>query len=188
MAFKWEPKFTKIVIIVGIIIAILFFTVGCSTTKEVSTRTEEYTTIQPITVTVPPISGVIPNIILAKPDTVNDQPFGVYIGSGNIATKDSITGKVTNTKTKVTVTVKKNHAGKPIADVRIEAQQDPIRTEAKVTNSKITTDTKTTTTPFLITVWDDIKWWILDLLLLLIGTFFLLKKFFPTLTKTWIKL
>jgi len=177
---KFEKNFTYIALIIGLIIAVLFFTVGCSTTKEISVKTEETTTIQPINVAVPPITGVIPNIPLTKPDT--------YEGSGTITTKDTVTGKTSTAKVKVKVTVKKTPQGKPVADVQINTQQDSVRVEAKVTNSKVTTNTNTVTEPFLITIWNDVKWWFLGLFVFLVGAIIVLKKFFPALIKTYLKI
>ena len=166
--------------IVGLIIALLLFTVGCTTTKEVSVRTEETVTIEPVNVAVPPISGVIPNIPLTKPD--------IYEGSGTIITKDTVTGKTTTAKVKVKVTVKKTPQGKPVADMQISTQQDSIRVEAKVTSSKVVTNTDTITEPFMITIWNDIKWWIVGVLVIMLGLFVIAKTFFPVLLKTYLRI
>lgn len=176
-----KTRNTLVIFGIGLFIAVLFFTCGCSTTKEISVKTEETTTIQPINVVVPPISGVIPDIPLTKPDT--------YEGTGVITTTDSLTGKTSKTKVrKVVVTIRKDPKGKPVADVRIDAQQDPIQTEAKVTNRKVVTDTNTKTEGWGITIWNDVKWWILGLFLVLVVAVIMLKKLFPSLIKTYLRI
>lgn len=171
-----------------VIVTLSLFLFACSTTKEISVKTEETTTIQPITIQVPPIRGEIPNIPLTKPDTTDQQPYGVYEGERTITTKDEVTGRLSEAKTKVKVTIRKNTKGKPVADVSLDVQQDSIKAEAKVTNSKTTTNTNTTTEPFLITIWNDVKWWILGLIVILVGAVVVLKKFFPALIKTYLRI
>jgi hypothetical protein len=187
---KWKDFSNKLNIftdVVGIIFALVLLTLlffGCSTVKEVTT--EETTTVQSITFPVPKVEGKfdIPLIPIETPHKENEDE--VYQTTQEIKTVDPITGKTSKAVVDIKQTRKKDIKGKPFLDTELKVQQDSVKRDANVTEKKKVTNIKTE--PFLITIWNDIKWWILSLLIICILGVIILKKFFPTLLKTYLRL
>jgi len=187
MPFKFEKKFTYYAIAIGIIIAVVFFLAGCSSSTEITKKVEETTTIQPVTVTPPKVESK-QDLPLINESATGNNITEVYEGTQTVTTKDSSGKKGTATVTNK-VTIKKDSKGKTTnVNVESKVQQAPFTTDAKVTKAKVTTDTNTKTEGWGITIWNDVKWWLLGLLIICILAIVIAKKFFPVLLKTYLRI
>jgi hypothetical protein len=157
-----------------IIIALIFFLDGCASSKQISSSSEETTTVQAISVPVPAVHDFLTMIPL-QPDSVSPWPYGTYYKTDIATGKDPFTGKVYTAQVTNKITVKKDILGKPVVTSDITVTQNPITTQAQVIEKKTSTTQTTTYTSFF----DKIKWWLLGFVLLIAGAFILLKKFFP---------
>jgi hypothetical protein len=158
--------------------------VGCSVTKEVTT--EETTTVQSIAVDVPKVEGKF-NIPKVRTEiTVDKIPEEIFQTIQVIKTTDPISGKTTKATIDIKQTRKKDSKGESFLDTELKVKQEPIKTDAAVTKKKVDSTTKTES--FFVMIWNDIKWWVLGLLIICVLSIIILKKFFPTLIKTYLKI
>lgn len=144
---------------------------GCSVTKEVSTRSEETTKIQEIAVKPPDVEHTIIAPIVPKKDSANSQveEYESIIPSTVIDKKDGTEIKSTVKKTKVII-----HKDTKQAEVQIQLEQE-VKADAKVTETKTITNSNIESKPFYVDIFNRFYW--LFILAIIIGIIVLILKY-----------
>jgi len=144
----------------AVILLCLMF-VGCTVTKEVSTQTVETSKIEPIEIIAPPVNHEIelsltPEDNSSMADTSKIKPYEKVYELEQPAfvesKKDNVKIKSTVKRARVIVNEKTNKA-----HVSLDIE-DEIKTDAKVTDSKTTTNSEKTSEPFYVPFLEAIMW------------------------------
>jgi hypothetical protein len=182
-----------------VIIAVIFFTACSSTVEttkhtELTKRTEEIITIEPMTVPVPEVKGKF-DVPLIRVDTTAEKELNeIYQTSQVIETENPLTGKKSKAVIDIRQERKKDKKGKSFLSTEVNFQQEDINTEGKKIYSKETTDSsavddsKKKTEGLLVVIWNSVKWWILIFFIIAIPIAILIKKVGWTVTKKYIGL
>jgi len=144
---------------VSAVILLCLMLIGCTVTKEVSTETVETSKIEAIEVIAPPVNHEIELSLTPEPktsDTSKIKPYETVYELEQPAVveskKDNVKIKSTIKRARVIVNEKTNKA-----HVSLDIE-DEIKTDAKITDSKTTTNSEKTSEPFYVPILKGLMW------------------------------